>query len=1184
MKNKIIYYIILLFYLNVFYQCKTTSINEYKTLEIQYNDKKFKAQNFIKQASYYYQKKAYQKAIEYAKLSLNEFILFDGYYLIGMSYYQLNDFENGLESLLLAEKINPEHEQLLLTLGLIYSSLNQYEEALKRFEKLITIKPDDPYYLYRLGLTFKEMQKYEKAIYYLEKANKENFKYRNNVLLLLGDIYFELKEYDRSEYYYSELEKLKPDSKEVRNSKTQVKVAYYLEKGNNAFKNKKFKEAEENFKQIIQLRPESSIGYFQLGILYLELKNYDQAISNFKKALEISKDLDHFLYLCRTYLETSQFYNSLSCIKTGLQLYPSDEKLLNLLALYFKQTGNYKKSISILNRILSKNQNSLNTHKNLYLIYLEMGNLEKSKYHLEIIKNLDTNKDFWEKENTKLDALTLIKKGNQYLKNHQYNQAKKLYYKALAIYKHPEVYLAIGDLYQKLRNYKYAESNYYNALKISNDNIYAYEKLLDLYKKINYRKYKNLKSNIINKSKNNLSFGILYIKLLIQENNLKEALLINQKLLTKYPDSYIVKKQLAYNYYLMSLEENKNKRFQNALSYVQKALKLEPENLLYKNSKEIIQNNIKYKALVEELEKAEQLYFKEEYKKAKEIYFNIYQKWKKPLILVRLAEIEFYLGNEVEGYRLLENALKEKPKEIYVLEALYTRLLELNKLEEAEKGFKEILSIKEDAYYSYYKLGIIKLIKKEYYEALSYFEDAIIYNPDFLPSKIGYGLALYFLKDLKRSEEVFREISQQNGFGREIAILNLSLIYFNQNDNQKAKKELLYLIKQFPEYSDAYYHLAYIEYENRNFLEAERLLKKAISLQKRDVYFWALIKFYKETGIKSDELKQYCMMFLQTYPTSKFYFKVKNIYNELTNNQPFFEYTYTGNLKDYNILPYDNRLIFYNEKEIISIEMNTEKIFFHLNETDIKKVDLNQFLWIIQKNQIKAIDPFSGIEIWNRRFSYTICNVYNILPDLVLLISKTDCKKDLFLYYNDQIIKLEKPLISLWGNNLIFKKGNDIALMNFNTFIEKQNLEPERQFQFEKGEEILDFELNSNYFLIRTNKNIYVLNKDFYLTYKESLNDNYLYRLNQNYLVQFQNHKDLWKLNLLDLSMEKKYYFYSIDIDVLNHNLNNVLLQNEQIFYIDSEYNLNNINLNQKEKKVFKELQKFRKGIVKFHY
>jgi len=1175
---KIILFIFVFF--SIFY-CKTIDYKEIKKLEIENYEKKIRAEDLIKQASFYYQKKEYLKAIEFADQSLKEYILFDGYYIKGMSYYQMGDFLNGLKNLLLAEQIQPNQEQLLLTLGLIYSSQKQYEEAILRFEKLLTLKPNDPYYLYRLGLTYKEIQQYDKAIPFLEKADQKDFPYRNNVFLLLGDIYFELKDFQKSEYYYNELEKLNPNSEEVKNSKTQSKVAYYLEEGNKSFKNKKYSEAENHFKKVIQLVPNRSVGYFQLGLVYLETKKFDHAIEQFKKAVQFSKDVEPYTFLCRTYLESNKYNEALNCLESATKLYPNNEELLNQFALYYKHTGNLKKSISILTRILNQKSDSLITHKNLYLIYLEEENIEKAKFHLNKILELEKDdKTFWEKENKKIEAISYLKKGNDFLKKRDFKEAERSYRTALKIYQHPRIYIAIGDLYKKQNNLLLAEKNYINAIQLSENYHLAHEKLLDLYKKArNKEKYNRLRNQIIQKSKKDLGFGLLYINIMIQENNLKEAINLNQTLLKNSPESSLLKKSIAYVYYLLALEENSKKNFSAALNYIKNARQYDKENPLYINSEAIIKENQKNKEYLTLLEKAEELFFKEDYQRAKEIYERVYEKWKKPLILVRLAEIEFYTGNDLKGNRLLQNALKEKPKEVPVLEALYTRLIELNRLDEAEKGFLEIISFQEDAYYSYYKLGVIQLLKKKYKESLSYFEDAILYNPKFLPSKIGYGIALYYLKDIKRAEEMFRQITLEEGFGREIAYLNVALIQLNQNNQDKARKELLQLIKMFPEYSDAYYHLAYIEYENRNFLEVERLLKKAIELQKKDVYYWALIKFYKETGLKKDQLKQNVEYFLKTYPNSPYFAKVKDIYLILNENQPYFELSYTGNIDNFQILSYENRFLFYNSKEILSVESNSSKIHFYLKEDYIKSVTLNQFLWLIKEKEIKAIEPYSGIELWNKRFSYKVCKVFDIIPEFIALLSN-DCKENLYLYYKESLYPLNVSILTVWNHNLIFIENQQLNFTELNNYL--QGNSQSKQLITLTQETIQYTRLSESYLFIKTDKNLYIFDTNFNLTYQEPIDKpSNSYKLIHQYLLKYEI-SDSNSLQIFDLS--KKTNILQKNVDIWNKDLEKVVIYKDDLFYLDSTFSLNLINIKNNQEKKFVDLKNYKNGIITLHY
>lgn len=1159
--------------------CKTAEISKIKDWE-EAQKQFINAQKLIQKSSFEYQRKNYQKAIELAEQSLKEYITFDGYYLIGSSYYQLNNFDKGLEYLLKAEKIKPNHEQLLLTLGLIYHSQLNYDQAIEKFNQLLFIRPDDPVYLYRLGLIYKDQKEYIKAIEYLEKASQNQFTYKENVLLNLGDIYFELKDYEKSQYYYEQLGKIKPEMEEVKESKSNVQIAQYLEKGNQAFKSKQYKLAEENYKKVIQLKPKEKIGYIQLGILYLEMGNFSSSIENFEAAFKISKDIETFSLLCRAYLEANQFRNFENCISKSFSLYPDHEKLLNLEALYYKKLGNYKKSISILNRVLTKNSNSITARKNLYLIFLENGNFLKAKEQLEELEKIDKeNLAFWKEEKKKLESLQYLEKGEILIRNRKYANAKLEFLKALELYKHPAVYIALGDVSIKIGDLKEAEQNYIKAKNSEIFYINAYEKLLDFYK--NYKKinqYNQLKNDIIKKSNQDLQMGLLYGNILIKNKEYNEALKFYSELEKKYKNDLIIQRQIALVYYYLSVEANNNQNFDLALNYLNKAIQYHPENEFYKDNLETLKDNIANKNLLPLLEKAEDLFLKEKYLEAKKEFQNIYSKWKKPLILVRLAEIEFYLGNEYEGKRLLESALKDKPKEIILQEALYTRLLELGKLEDAEKGFKEIIYNREDAYYSYYKLGIIQLLKKNYKDAISYFDDSILYSSDFLPAKVAKGIAFYNLNDISSAKELFEETSKQRGFGQELSMLNLALIYLNQNKYIEAKNEIKKLIQLFPYYADAYYHLAYIEYENRNFLEAEKLLLKAIDIQKKDVYYWGLITVYKSTGYKKEDLKKICREFLLSFPFSPFYKEVKDIYLPLKDTREYIELSYSKNFVPFNVILLDRNALFYNNKELFLVEKNSERIQYHLKYKDIIYLDINYYLWVVEKDTIRAIEFTSGNELWSKKLNSIICNVLQLKPFFVFVQSDKNCNEDQYLVYNEQKIPLNNKQVFIYQDQLFFVEKNKIFVIDQN---QKFNL------FLEISEDILKTYVEDSYLYLEGKEHFTII-KNNVIIKKIQKNPNSYYKFFKQNFIEFVKQKNI--INKVLIHNIENHSKSELNIDLLENNPDFFYIKDSTvILFVDKQKNLNlwesSDGFKEKIKKsTFVDFKKFNEGIITLYY
>ncbi len=1191
---KILYKIFLIIHLFIFTLCRTTETTLIKKIEIESNQNIVLANQFLKEANFNYQKQNYRNAIELAQKALNYHVTFEGYYLIGMSYFQLNDIQNGLEHLLIAEKIQPTHEQLLLTLGLIFSSRSEYEEALSRFEKLHLQNPKDPTYLYRLGLTYKEMKEYPKAIEYLEKAHQENFKYKDNVILLLGDIYFELNDYEKSEYYYNQLELLKPDSEYVKSNKKQLQISKLLEQGNLSFKNKRYLEAEKYYLEITKLEPKKAIGYVQLGILYTEMKNYNKAIENFKKALEINKSVEHYAYLCKSYIDNYDINSAKTCLQESKKLYPRNELILNLEAIYFKSTGNPRKAISVLNEVLTINSKNINAYKNLYLIYMELEDVKNAEQSLNQLLQIDKeNRSFWEIEKKKLESLKFVFSGDEFLKKNNFNKANQEYQKALSLYKLPRVYISLGDLNYKMRNYKLAEENYKTAIKLSNESWFSYQKLLNFYKNTNQTKYDALKNEIYNKSKIHPQLLILYTEILILENNLKEALNLNQTIEKSGKNQEIAKRNLGKIYYHFALQENKKKNYKLALEHINKALIYEPLNELYLQSKSIIEENIKYSSYISTLEKAEEFFSKEDYNNAKKLYEEVLKHWNKPLILVRLAEIEFYSGNDIKGLKLLENALKNKPHEIPVLEALYNRMLEIGKIQEAEEGFMKIITIKEDAYYSYYKLGIISLLKKNYKNSLNYFDDAILFNKDFLPAKIGKGIAYYYLNELDRAQSLFVEVSKEKGFTSEIAMLNLAIIYLNKNEMNQAKMELRRIIKLFPTFSDAYYHLAYIEYENKNYPEAEKLLVDAIALQKKDLYYWGLIKVYQE--YRKEKLIEVAEHFIRTYPSSPFYEKVKELYVNSRGSKQFFEISYSKSIQDYNIIPYGDKFILYNEKEIISIQKNSEKILYHLKIPQIKNIFLDHYLWIQTNDTLKILDLETGIEIANKKWN-EICSVYQVQPQVILTYSNSNCSKEKYLSINQSSFLINFDLIEVNSSYIYFKKENKVYLINLNILgnINIEKIDDEFLSKYQRL--LIDLQnnnikniLRNNYFYVFLTENkSYVVYNDVIIEENLVQDIDYRIKLKDEYIMYLKGNNDytflrVYKFNFQNQKIEE---IVNEDIDLFKNDLRYINLYGNQIFYINQNKELCYFDINKKPLSInkFEGINQFRNGIITFHY
>ncbi len=1169
-------YLLFLIFLNFCQSFEKTTI---KKIELENLENYKKSQELLKKANSFYDKKDYINAIQYSRESLNYQVSFDAYYILGLSYFQINQTEESLSFLEKAESIKPNHQQVLLTSGLIYMSLAKYEIALEKFRKLYELHPDDPVYQYRLGLSYKSLGDYSNAIQFLEKAEKSNFTFKENVLLNLADIYFELKDYEKSSFYYDELKKIKPDLEEVQQSKQNVKIAKLLEKGNQFFNRRMYKDAEEIYKKIIEKYPSEKIGYIQLGLLKLYMNQYKEAIQNFNKAISFSRDNDTFLFLCRSYLEAQMFNESKGCLDKSLSLYPVDSALLNLLSIYYKKIGNRKLSYSVLNKVLKNDQRNINANKNIYLLYLEDGKIHQAKEHIEILKEIDKqNLSYWGKEEKRIAAYEYVNSGNELLFRRNFNKAKNHFQKALNLYEDAITLIAMGNFFDRIKNQRLAEEYYLKAKRLEKHNIIVYETLLNFYKQApNQKKFKQIEREILLNSNTDLSFGILFGVLMMEKKDYVSAIKYFEGLKKRYPDDKIINERIALSYYYLAQDSNRKKNFNAAIHFIKKALEWHPENQLYKESYDILLENQKYAKFLPQLEEAEKLYDRGEYDKAKNIYENLYKNWKKPMILVRLSEIEFQKGNIQKGRKLLEDSLKDKPKEIVIREAIYARLIEEKNYEEAEKGFQDILQINSDAYYSYYKLGIISLLKKQYNKAIEYFDDAILYNSNFLPSYLAKGISLYFLKQEEEAKKMFKLASRKDNPGKELALLNLILIELNKDNEKLARNELKKLIQMFPEFSDAYYHLSYLEYLEKNYLLAEELLIKAIQIRNDDLYYWALIQLYLKMPQRKNQLKQTLKYFVQNFNQSSYYEEVKEILRK--QGETFFiESSYRGTLKDFKILSFMDLFFIYNDKEITVVKSNTEQILYRKNINSIIDVVLSSFLFVLSKNQFYIFEPLTGNlvkEISNSKEKLN-CKMKLNKKEIYLLQSK-DCQKidSIYLVNKNQTYNFDF-LDIYFSENYVYLLSSKLFRLprkEFLNFLENPSVQ--------KLELFLELPLNIKQYLFTNHQFVAVAPTKIFI-YSESLDRKEInldtpFTIYENFIIQL---KVPQNIHIFDLKTHKNEKV-NLPEPITNPGDFAYLGQNQYIF-IDSKQNLNYI----KENKILfkKSLNGFLSGIFTFYY
>ena len=293
---------------------------------------------YLRNDDYENSQKAFNKAIELNPKKA------DAYYGLSKIYYEKKDYKNALDYALIAENLLKFKAQYKSQVGLIYYKLGEIDKAVEYFKTAIAIASGKKAFYYSmLGNCYIKQGKYNEAIEMFNKVLEEKpwdkrayadiarayYKSGNKdkgdeYKALAGDAWQGLEEkeekYTRSkgwalykEKKYDEAIKIfETDSKrEPNNPDPLIGLAYsYLKKED-------FKKALNYADKAVKVASDYSRSYSARGMIYERLNQTNNAIQNYKKALNLDSDdqfareqLSKILFKSKNYIEAEIYLKS----------------------------------------------------------------------------------------------------------------------------------------------------------------------------------------------------------------------------------------------------------------------------------------------------------------------------------------------------------------------------------------------------------------------------------------------------------------------------------------------------------------------------------------------------------------------------------------------------------------------------------------------------------------------------------------------------------------------------------------------------------------------------------------------------------------------------------------------------------------------------------------------------------
>ncbi|XDD50358.1 tetratricopeptide repeat protein [Leptospira sp. WS92.C1] len=807
-----------------------------------------KVSKILNDGNSFFQKGNFEKSLEKANLAINTYPTAPGYYLAGISEYKLGKNQDALISLKKGTDIDAENEQILLTLGIIFTAEGKSENAVEIYEKLESLPVREKYnYSFKKAVLLKNLGKFEQSYSTLKKIPAREFPFPAQLNMQLGDAAVQLKRYEEAETYFEEARKNNPELLSAKKSASVTRVASALENGNQAMRRKSYKEAVSHFQTAVQNDPKNPAPYIFLGNARILNGEHEAALKAFETSLSLKPDYQEAISgIAAVHYKSGNFRKSVSVLEKAISVFPNNAIYQNQMGLNLKGLGESAKALVYFTRAQELDPNFTEPVTNLVFLLITENRYKAARKEAESLRSESEKKQIL----AFIDVSEQIFEGDKHLRKGDSKKAKVYYEKAKKVSsEEPAVYNAFGRLYFISGESKASEENFKKALLIDKQNIPALQGLIRLYSSQKNQTLANqYTKDLENLTGNDPSAAIILGRTYEDKKEYEKAESVYKNLQKKFPNNEAVNFRLAMLYYKISLEENEKSNHDSALNWISKAEKLSKDIPEIAETRKTIQENQKFATVIPTIQRANKFFDTNHYEKAIPLYQEAFQKTGKLTLYIKIAECYLSLGNEEKGISMLETP-PQASRNLQARESIYAFLLRKGEVDKAEEGFKDVLSKKPDSYYSHYQMGIIYLQKKKYEASIDAFDRAILLNTEFVAARIGKGISTYHSGNKKLAKEEFEAAMSQDS-SNELAPYNIGIILFNDNLYNEAIAIFKDIIQKNPDFPDAHYQLSYIYYKRGDLEAAEKEIRKALELDRNERDLFALIRILSEQKTK----------------------------------------------------------------------------------------------------------------------------------------------------------------------------------------------------------------------------------------------------------------------------------------------------------------------------------------------
>jgi len=347
-------------------------------------------------------------------------------------------------------ELEPDNVTIHRAIAQSYLALQKKKEALHALNEALLYAPNNMNLRFEVITLLMELHKEEEAFVMLKEM--ENIAPQNSkIYFLLGRIYYNKGDYEASLHAYDKVLAIKPEgSSQLYNNRGLLYV-----------KLKQYDQAKRAYMEAIKKHSGYYQAYYNLGLLALKEEKLHDALAYFKDAIGLRKGYAQAYYnLGLVYTKLQDNPHAIEAYESLLKLKPDDLRVALNLAVRYSKVGHAQKAEDLYEMILQKDQYYFTAWLNLGLLHYQQKAYQQAKNVLEKAVEL-------EPENQK--ASRALAKSYSALKQH--DAAIEILQKLLE--QNPadiKTRLAYARAYYRAKKYQSATLEYQKVLRLDPQN------------------------------------------------------------------------------------------------------------------------------------------------------------------------------------------------------------------------------------------------------------------------------------------------------------------------------------------------------------------------------------------------------------------------------------------------------------------------------------------------------------------------------------------------------------------------------------------------------------------------------------------------------------------------------------------------------------------------------------------